>query len=85
MTDELLIATATFVSVHDGHDEWVHAGEIAEMDAWPVKAHPNAFQPLEVRWKGPKSRRAQLDGSSPAISPATIRKRGGGRRPRNDA
>lgn len=80
MTDdhnELLIATTTFLSTHRGRDTWINAGDVAENGSWPVAVYPDAFQPLEIRWLAPNSRRLKFlrsDSSSAAVSPASIRR-----------
>jgi hypothetical protein len=57
LSPNLYIAVETFLAVHDGHDEWIKAGDIAKPNSWPVVAHPGSFRPLVVRWKDPRRRR----------------------------
>jgi hypothetical protein len=85
----LLIAVDTFVTERRGRSEIVSAGDLAEHGSWPVELHPAAFRLVEIRWKAPAAPKgtpekpeSELDPvllSAPAVSPKTLKHRGGGR------
>lgn len=77
---QLRIATQVFVTERRGHSEIINVGDIAEEGSWPVGLHPDAFQPLHIRWKAPTKAGAEpvSDASGAgAVSPATLKHRGG--------
>lgn len=85
---QLFIAVETVVTERRGRSEWVQAGDIAEAGSWPLEHVSHIFRPLQVRFRAPKDNSApapppnenEEGATSPATSPAAMKRRGG--RPR---